>query len=165
MCHFIWNLAYQLKRKFKFIPPPGPRCLSVFRLDFTFLNNTLFWRGGAGSIPRDHTMWPPDACAVQATRWTSPRYRWRFSYTRILGDLIVLVSTVHKESVMTCPERAAVTGRGMQSGSPRSRCIYTVTTLLYRAHAHARRILGSQGTLVAATGGVLLIHTLLWFIF
>ena len=41
MCHFIWNLAYQLKRKFKFIPPPGPRCLSVFRLDFTFLNNTL----------------------------------------------------------------------------------------------------------------------------
>jgi len=41
MCHFISNLAHQLKRKFKFIPPLGPRRLSVSRLDFTFLNYTL----------------------------------------------------------------------------------------------------------------------------
>jgi len=39
--YVIRNLAHQLKRKFKFILPVGPPCLSVFHLDFPFLNNTL----------------------------------------------------------------------------------------------------------------------------
>jgi len=66
----------------------------------------VFWRGRAGyfgGVERgaSHVTTPCDLLTHAQCRHRvgtpspPPRYRRRFSYTRILGDLIVLVSTVH----------------------------------------------------------------------
>jgi len=66
----------------------------------------VFWRGRAGYFGgveqgASHLTIPCDLLTHAQCRQRveppsiTPRYRRRFSYTRILGDLIVLVSTVH----------------------------------------------------------------------
>ena len=53
--HFVWNLCWKLKRKFKFIPPLDPRCRSPAIINFPFLNKTHYPNKVCRNIPPNST--------------------------------------------------------------------------------------------------------------